>query len=324
MKRRLASVLGRVSALIAGLAFAKLADGAPPPALRVVGEEGACPSPMQVAFVLKRLLRQTRVTSELAVPLPDDAAIVDRGTEFRVTIAGQERSFADPARGCAERAQNAAVFVALVLDPPTIADLTAPEPAPPPAAPPAPPAPEKPRHSPPVNQVNTTSWDFTVKGLLMAAPAEGTRQTAVAGGFGAWIRGQHPVHIAVGAGLLKGALDFTDVTADAWWIPLDVALGFAGRTGSWEVAGEIGPNASLLSIAGRDLKDARSQIRLELGARAAGSSRFWLSQNFALFLSAEGIFRPMPYALQINPQGEVGQMPSLWFGGAAGLSAALE
>jgi hypothetical protein len=128
MKRGLASVLGRVSALIAGLAFAEFAHAAPPPALRVVGEEGACPSPTQVAFVLKRLLRQTRVTSESAAPLPDDAAIVDRGTEFRVTIAGQERSFADPARGCAERAQNAAVFVALMLDPPMIADLTAPDP----------------------------------------------------------------------------------------------------------------------------------------------------------------------------------------------------
>lgn len=323
MERALAIVLGRVSALVLGLAFTEVASAAPPATLRVVGEEGACPSPAQVAFVLKRLLRQTRVTSESAAPLVGDAAIADQGAEFRVGIAGQERAFVDPARSCAERAQNAAVFVALVLDPPMVADAPPPEPAPPPPPPPAP-APEKPRAAPPITATSTPSWDFTLKGLLMVAPAASQRPAAVAGGLGLWLRGQHLVHVAFGAGLLKGALSFDDAKADAWWVPLDVALGFAGRTGAWELAGEIGPNASLLSIAGRDLRDARSQIRLEVGARAAGSVRFWLSQKFAPFLSAEGILRPIPYALRIEPQGEVGQMPSFWFGGAAGLSVALE
>jgi hypothetical protein len=323
MKRGLAIVLGRVSALLVGLAFAKVTHAAPPATLRVVGEEGACPSPAQVAFVLKRLLRQTRVTSESAPPLPEDAAIADQGSEFRITIAGQERSFVDTARSCAERAQNAAVFVALVLDPPMVAEAAAPETAPPPP-PPVAHLPEKPRQAVPITTMSPPSWDFTLKGLLLIAPASNDRQTAVAGGLGAWLRGQHAIHVAFGAGVLKGALAFDDVTADAWWIPLDLALGFAGRAGAWELAGEIGPNASILSITGRDLRDARSQIRLEVGARAAGSLRFWLSQKFAPFLSAEGVFRPIPYALRINPQGEVGQMPSFWVGGAAGLSVALE
>jgi hypothetical protein len=279
---------------------------------------------VQVAFVLKRLLRQTRITSESSAAGPADAVISDRGAEFQVTVAGQERTFVDPARSCAERAQNAAVFVGIVLDPPMIAEPPAPAP-PPPVAPPPAPTPEQRRPlQAPIIRTNAMDWDFTLKGLLAVAPATPERETAVAVGASAWVRGKRTFHLGFGAGVLRGALHFKDVAADAWWIPLDIAIGFTGQTGPWELSGEIGPNASVLSIVGRDLRDASAQVRLEVGGRASLGGRFWFSEKFALFVSAEGLIRPMPYALQIAPDGEIGQMPTFWMGGAAGLSAALE
>ena len=168
-------------------------------------------------------------------------------------------------------------------------------------------------------------WDLALGGVLLVAPSTPDRRTAVASGAAAWVRGgKQGLHLGFGAGLLHGALRFDDAEADAWWIPIDVAGGFTVKTSAWEFGAEIGPSASVLSIVGQNLPDAQRQVRLEVGVRASGWARFWFSKNFAFFLSAEGVFRPMPYALRIDPQGEVGQTPAVWLGGSAGLAALLE
>jgi hypothetical protein len=138
------------------------------------------------------------------------------------------------------------------------------------------------------------------------------------------VRGNRGFHLGFGVGLLHGALQFDDAEADAWWFPIDVAVGFTAKSSAWELGAEIGPNASILSIVGQNLPQAERQVRLEVGLRASGWARFWFSKKFALFLSADGVFRPMPYALLIDPQGEVGQTPAVWLGASAGLAALLE
>jgi uncharacterized protein (DUF736 family) len=276
--------------------------------------------------VLKRLLVRTQVTADVGPIGPSDAIIDDQGPQFRVTVAGQERSFVDVARGCAERAQHAAVFIALVLDPPMIAEAPA-EPAvaaPAPAAPaPALPVREPPR-PPPASATNAWQWELALGGTVLAAPAVAERSTAVAGGATAWVRGKKGFHLGFGIGLLHGSLHFTDADADAWWFPLDLAAGFTAKGAAWEVGAEIGPSASVLSVIGENLAQAHRQVRLEFGGRAAIVSRFWLNKKFALFVSAEGVFRPAPYVLLIDPQGAVGQTPSVWLGGSAGVCASLE
>jgi len=257
-------------------------------------------------------------------PGSDEASIADQGAQFRVTVSGQERVFADPARACAERAQHAAVFVALVLDPPTIAE-PAPEPVTRAQAPVLPPAPERAAPPPPPSSgARPMQWDLTLGGMLLVAPAASDRKAAVSGGAQIWVRGKRGFHLGFGAGLLRGSLEFESASASAWWIPIDIAAGFSARSGFSEVGAEFGPSASILSIVGRDLQQAEQQVRLEIGLRASTWVRFWLDKKFALYLSADGVLRPVPYALQINPDGQVGRMPALWLGASAGLAAALD
>lgn len=318
MKWRRAIVFGA-----SALSLAPDVWAAPPPLVRMVGDETACPTPAQVVTVLRRLLPRTKVTTDAGSAAPAEAAIIDEGSQYRVTIAGQERSFVDAGRQCAERARHAAVFVALVLDPPLIPEPSEAEPAAPPTPPPAMPSSERPAPisaSPPPS----TSMDLTLAPVVQVAPASGERGTTVAAGGMAWVRAKRGLHLALGTGLLRGSLQFDDVVADAWWIPLHLALGVRVDADRWEAGGEIGPNVTLLSVLGRDLAQAERQVRLEWGGRAAVLSRFWFSKNFALYLSGEALFRPSTYALLIDPQGKVGFTPALWLGGAAGLSCKLD
>jgi len=319
MKQKSAPGVGQLSVLLFGLTLAPSARAAPPSSLRVRGDEGACPSPGQVVTVLKRLLPHTQVTADAGPLGTSEASIDDQGPQYRVTVAGQERSFVDAARGCAERAQHAAVFVALILDPPMIA-----EPPPVPAIPaPVPPAPEQVRHASPT-VADAWRWELALGGSMLVAPAVADRSTTVAAGATAWVRGKRAFHLGFGAGLLHGSLHFTDADADAWWFPLDLAAGFTVKSAAWEVGAELGPSATILSILGENVPQAQRQVRVEFGVRASVIGRFWLDSKFALFMSVEGVARPSPYVLLIEPEGAVGETPSLWLGGSAGVCASLE
>jgi hypothetical protein len=319
MKSRRAIVLGAAVVVVASDALA-----VPPPFVRMVGDDTACPTPTQVVAVLRRLLPRTKVTAESGPATSTDATITDEGSQYRITIAGQERSFVDGARQCAERARHAAVFVALVLDPPMVPEPSEEVPTPPVAtAPPVAPAVERPAVPSPARST-VPSVDLSLETTLLVAPAAGERETTVAGGFMAWGRAKRGLHLALGAGALRGSFQFADVAADAWWIPLHLAAGVSVARDRWEAGAEIGPNVTVLSVTGRDLAEAESQVRLEWGGRVGAFTRFWLSKNIALHLSAEGLARPSSYAVLITPEGQLGSTPVLWVGGAAGISLRLE
>jgi hypothetical protein len=320
MHRSSAIAFGVASLLLASVVRLPGAHADPPPSLRVVGQDATCPTATQVATVLVRMLPRTKITAETGPPGAAEATVSDQGPRFRVTVAGQERSFDDGAHQCPERARHAAVFVALVVDPPAIAELL--------SEPPAAPAPvvspvDAPR-PPPERRPSGWQWDMALGAALLVAPEGENRRSAVAQGVAAFARGKRGFHLAFGAGLLHGALRFDVADADAWWIPIDVAAGFTARTAVWEIGAEVGPSASILSIAGENLKQARRQVRLEVGGRVSAWSRFWFTKQFGAFLSAEAVFRPFPYVLDIDPRGGVGEMPALWLGASGGVTVALE
>ena len=122
MRRELASAFRAASVLLASVVPLRAAHADPPPSLRVVGLDTACPTARQVATVLERMLPRTKITADTGPPGAADATVSDQGAHFQVTVAGQERSFDDAARQCSERARHVAVFIALVLDPPMIAE----------------------------------------------------------------------------------------------------------------------------------------------------------------------------------------------------------
>jgi len=319
-RRCLVIGLGAASALTTNLVPLRAAYGAPPPSLRVVGQDAACPTASQVATMLERMLPRTKITADGGPSGAAEATVSDQGAHFRVTVAGQERSFDDGTRQCAERARHAAVFVALVLDPPLISELPS-ESSERPQAPPVPPVDAA---RPSERRTTGLEWDVTIGAAMLVAPEAERRSTAVAEGIAAFVRAKHGFHLALGAGVLHGALHFDAADADAWWIPLDAAVGFTSRPRAWEMGAEIGPSASVLFIIGENLKEARREVRVEVGGRASAWSRFWFTKQFAAFLSAEAVVRPFPHVLDIDPRGGVGEMPVVWLGGSAGLAAAFQ
>jgi hypothetical protein len=322
MRRKRAIGVGTASALAASAIQMSLAYADPPPSLRVMGQD-ACPTAKQVATVLERMLPRTKIYADAGPLGAAEATVSDEGAHFRVTVAGHERSFADGARQCAERARHAAVFVALVVDPPAIAELgpEAPEAA---VAPARSGTPVDAARPPPERRASGTSWDVAVGAVIHLAPEGERRKTAVVQGVNAFARGKRGFHWALGVGFLRGTLQFDAAAVDALWIPVDIAAGFTTRTTVWELGAEVGPNASILSIAAENLRETSRQVRVEVGGRVSAWSRFWFSKQFAAFLSADAVVRPIPYVLDIEPRGSIGEMPPLWFGASAGIAAALE
>jgi hypothetical protein len=319
MPRQLALCFRAMCGLLASMVPPTIAHADPPPALRVVGGNPACPTTRQVAALLERMLLRTKITADIGLPGAPEATISDQGASFRVTIAGQERSFEDAARQCAERARHAAVFLALVLDPLMTADES---PEPPVARAPVVP-PVDTAQPPPQRRPQALQWEMTLGGVMHVAPGVDRREMAVAEGIAVFARAKRRFHLALGAGVLRGRLRFDVADADAWWIPIDLAAGFDARATAWEIGAEVGPSASILSIVGENLKDADRQLRVEIGGRVSLWARFWLSRQFAAFLSAEAVVRPFPYILDIDPRGSIGQMPALWLGASAGVAASL-
>ena len=297
----------------------RAAHSEPPPALRIAGAKATCPTARQVKSELERLLSRTSITLETGPANAPEATISDQGVQFRVTIAGHERSFDDAARQCDERARQAAVFLALVLDPLLMAELSAepsasPTPAAAPAAPPRPPAEPK---------AKLLQWEMTLGGVVHVAPGVDGRETTAAPGVALFTRAKRGLHLALGAGVQNAKLRFDIAQADAWWIPIDVAVGLQSRANAWEIGAEIGPSMSVLSIVGENLKESSPQLRLDLGGRASVWSRFWFGPQFGVFFSAETVVRPFPHVIDIEPRGSIGQTPSLWLGVSAGIAASL-
>jgi hypothetical protein len=111
-------------AALAITAMARPVMAAPPRELHI-GTNGACPDDRSLAGALQRAFPETQLTSEPGSPSID---VSDLGDSFRVEVAGVDRTFADPERRCQERANTAAAFVSLTLDPPTLPKRPPPRP----------------------------------------------------------------------------------------------------------------------------------------------------------------------------------------------------
>jgi hypothetical protein len=124
--------------------------------------------------------------------------------------------------------------------------------------------------------------------------------------------------LASGVGVSPGSLHFTDVDMRAWWFPIDVAAGVAFQSSSVELLGDLGPEASVLSISADNLDRAEHNVRVDLGARASVGARFWLSEKIAVLVATHAAVFPHPYRLVIDGEGDVGSTPAFWWGAMIG------
>lgn len=295
-----------------------MALAAPPTELRL-SSNSSCPAASDVVAELGPLLPRTRVSaSDSAAPAADatdspdvaTATISDEGERVRIRVATEERVFKDAGRACSERARTAAVFIGLVLDPPSFPEAK-PTPSPPPAPPPAPPKPER----------RAVPLTLELGPQLLAAPASDAAQLPVAGGFGGRLAWGHALGVSAGAAFfLPTRLALPAADARLVWLPFDVALRATHNAGPVALSAELGPELALLFASGERVNNPRTSLRLEAGARGALSFTWGMSSQLGAFLTVFGVWRPKPYSFRVNPGLPSGATPSLWVGAALGLS----
>lgn len=314
MRQKPSLFLLPLACLLPSVAFA-----APPERLEL-SSNSTCPSAAAVAEELAPLLPRTHVSANEGSPAAADAltaSISDEGERVRIRVATEERIFKDAGRACSERARTAAVFIGLVLDPPSFPEAKPPVPAPAPAsAPKAQPAPPSERGTREVVPLT-----LELGPLLQAAPTSDAAQLPLAGGFGGRLIWGRKLGLAVGAAfLLPTRLALPEADARLVWLPFDLALRVTREAGPVALSAEAGPELALLFASGERVNNPRTSLRLEAGLRGALSFTWGMSSHLGAFLTAFGVWRPNPYSFRVNPELASGTTPSLWFGAALGLS----
>ena len=289
------------------------AGAAPEPELAtLIAGASTCPRPDLVLSELAMLLPPERLGPRLralAGPAPV-VELIDLGIPFQVVVAGRVREYRDERRDCTHRARVAAVFVALTIDPASI------------AMPPLPPP-------PPVTVSEAAP--------ASAPPARARLDVAAAldAGVGTADRVAHPgaaVRLALGRGriafaagasaLLPVDTSVGGVNLRQWRLPFDAGIRAsfgAGRVASY---GELGLGAAVVSETARNLVSADSRTGIELGARAAFGVRVGASR-FAPFAALHAALIPSPAEIYALPRGAAGHTPYLWLGASAGASLEL-
>jgi hypothetical protein len=269
--------LSAVAALLATAARGARASDAPAdrgtPAVNVVG---ACPDAAAVRVLLSELLSADEARTAAI-------AIQDRGPRYRVEVREAARMVDDPARDCAARARQAAVFAANQLQTPKLV------------------------HGPP---------EWTVeKGIVFDAafPAGGAVWSP-----GAEIRGAVGSNAwsLVGAAGARGpvtlALDH-GVKAELRRFPVDVGArltSYRWRLRPWLV---LGGTATLTGILGQELVETEREWRIDLGALAMIGATLPMFGRLGGAAALSVRWQPRVYELRVAPLGTVGETPAWWF-----------
>ena len=106
-----------------------------------------CPTREETLRAVYALLGQASISLEELAQI----AVTDQGATYSISVKGRLREYSDSARDCAQRARTSAVFVALTLAPPDIADVAS-EPLEP-----EPPSTGLDVHAPPPHTASTSS-----------------------------------------------------------------------------------------------------------------------------------------------------------------------
>jgi hypothetical protein len=299
-----------VLTLVCVVGGARRAAATEPGLEALVGGPSACPRPELVLAELATLLPPERVSTRLRALTGTPAVeIVDLGVPFQVVVGGRVREYRDEARDCTQRARVAAVFVAMTIDP---ASIAAPPPAPPPPAPivaesaappPAPPGAQLDMAG--AVDAGVIASDHVAQGGLDLRLAVGRRPVAfVAGTIVLW-----PVDTTVGGVRLR-----------QWRIPVDAGVRFRFAERRFTPYAEVGLCAALLSERAMDLAAASGRTTtIELGVRGALGFRVGASRA-APFVALRADLVPSPPAIFALPQGVAGHTPYLWIGASAGAS----
>ena len=289
-------------------------------ALRAQPIASSCPDREAVLRALSALSARHAPGAPASPAQQLELSTEDSGDVYRVSVNGRTRSYTDARRDCAERAQVAAVFAALVLSSPNAVEPEA-EPNPELEQPAIPPKPPPPPVAPVPAQVHLRRWRFDAGAMLALAPGvagpplEPGVELAVAyqpGDFGAALGLRLPAvpaHMSVG-----------DATAHLVRYPVDLAARWVLRAPPFEGTVDAGAVLALLRVRQAEDSGQRTQSRFEAGLRLA--SRWQLAESaISPYLELFSEVIPVRYDLALEPTGVLAKTPGLWLGAALGVSA---
>lgn len=280
---------------------------APCPGLAASVDEGEdCPLGADVDAALAQLLRK-----KVDRPASSTVTLRDQGASWSVEVAGRSATYSDPARDCSERTRIAAVFAALVLEPPELEDAVPEASIDKPKAPAPPP-------SPGIHRL-----DLAPEFLL--SPAMGGRNTALTwGGSLRWLVAgvRYGMTIGLGAGY-PAVVKVPGYEASLGRVSLDTSAHVRWHSDSVEFAMEMGPYGGLLLARGRGLYDNATSTHIDaggrLGVRIAAKGR-----RFSPFLAFKAEVSARRFSLVVDPSRDVGSAPRVWLGLMAGGAISFE
>jgi len=244
----------------------------------------------------------------------NDAVLTEEPAGVTVAVSGQSRYFDDPTLRCTERARMAAVFVAVVLDPPR---FVLPPPEPTVAATPPPPAPSTPSDRHLELELGPASQ--------MAAAGDWQNVPLAAGGSARLLWGK-ALRLSLGATVQTATtLQFGKANVRGQWIPIDVGGRLQHADERWDAGVELSLVVAPVHLrgAGSNLSPPEEGWRVETGLRLGAAARYWFGKTVGIFISVYSSAFPRPYTLGVRDLGTVGETPTLWLGAALGLAVRL-
>lgn len=280
---------------------------------RLLAQGPSCPSRDAVRGALAALAGDARSRAALDEAERADLELEDLGQRYRVTVNGRSREYGDPQRDCTTRAQVAAVFVALVLNP---AGAEAAESSPALPAPPLPPPRRMPSPLPAARRVDVRTGASYLRGFA-AGNAPHAAGVIVRG---AYMLGELGVELGVALPASSASLTVGPARAELLRYGVDLSGRYGFSAGPLGVNLEAGAALSALEV--RNVSEgARPAVtRLEPALRLGGGLRLRaprLSPAFGVVCSLV----PVRYPLALEPTGVLARTPAVWLGGWLGLSA---
>jgi hypothetical protein len=265
-----------------------------------VQSEGTCPNAEQVSAALNYLLKESGDTpGSDTTATAQTLVLVDLGPRYQVALDGQTRDYADPVRDCEERARVAAVFAAMIIEPP---EVTA--------------------RATPLAPAHSRQVELRVAGLADVGVERSSQAFTAGGELRGTLVGQR-WGIEIGAGAeWPATLAWGAYRARITRFPLDVSVrGVLRRTHAMvSISAGVAVVPFNLRGEGAGVPVHDGGTRLDLGLRSALSVALLPAARFSPFLSMHVSVLPKAYGVIVDPVGQVGATPQVWVGATLGMA----